>query len=52
LADLPDGKSLNEQLSSLRQLLDRTAQSLTTHRDFLAGGASRMPRGRTTARLV
>jgi tryptophan halogenase len=52
LADLPDGKSLSEQLASLRQLLDRTAQGLTPHRDFLAGNVSQMPRGRTTARLV
>jgi tryptophan halogenase len=36
LADLPDSKKIAEQLAGLRQLLDRTAASLTTHRDFLA----------------
>jgi tryptophan halogenase len=39
LADLPDGKKISEQLAGLRQVLDRTAASLTTHRDFLAAAA-------------
>ena len=52
LADLPDTKSLRDQLASLRQLTQRTAQSLTGHREFLTGGANPMPRGRTTVRLA
>jgi tryptophan halogenase len=52
LADLPDSKSVREQLAGLRQLIHRTAESLTDHREFLAGGASQMPRGRTTVRLA
>jgi tryptophan halogenase len=39
LADLPDSKKIADQLASLRQLLDRTAAGLTTHRDFLAAAA-------------
>jgi tryptophan halogenase len=36
MADLPDGKKVREQLASLRQVIDRTAASLVSHRDFLA----------------
>jgi tryptophan 7-halogenase len=52
LADLPNSKSVSEQLAGLRQLIHRTAQSLTDHREFLAAGTSQMPRGRTTVRLA
>ena len=52
LADLPDSKSVSDQLAGLRQLIDRTAQSLTDHREFLAAGTSQIPRGRTTVRLA
>ncbi|HEX4273256.1 MAG TPA: tryptophan halogenase family protein [Rhizomicrobium sp.] len=38
LADLPDSANIAQQFAGLRQVLDRTAQSLTSHRDFLAAG--------------
>ena len=52
LADLPESKSLTEQLAALRELTHRTAQSLTSHRDFLGRDDSQMPKGRTTIRLI
>lgn len=39
LADLPDSRAVAQQFAGLRQLLDRTAQSLTSHRDFIAAAA-------------
>ena len=40
LADRPDSKGLSQHLAGLRQLLDRTAQTLTSHREFLSAAAS------------
>jgi tryptophan halogenase len=39
LADLPDSRAVAQQFAGLRQLLDRTAQTLTSHRDFIAAAA-------------
>ena len=40
LADLPDAARLSQYLADLRNLLGRTALTLTTHRDFLAAARS------------
>jgi tryptophan halogenase len=42
LADILDGKIVSDQLANLRQMVARTAESLTSHRDFLAA-AGRKP---------
>jgi tryptophan halogenase len=36
LADILDDKTVSDQLANLRQMVSRTAQTLTSHRDFLA----------------
>ena len=45
-------QNTSERETSVRQLIHRTAQSLTDHREFLAAGTNQMPRGRTTVRLA
>jgi tryptophan halogenase len=35
LADLPDSRNVRDQLANLRQMVNRTAQTLMSHRDFL-----------------
>jgi tryptophan halogenase len=48
LADLPESKAVADQLANLRQMADRVAQSLTTHRDFLAAASRQQATAFTT----